>query len=165
MKLVRLALPAACFVGVLGSVLAFAPSASAQTSICTRLAPGDATCTFNGRPYRLHVPASYTGTRPVALVLDLHGFNQTYLQQVARSGFLQKSDEVGFVYAAPGTSAQGGIQNNWNSMGPCCGFSNRNDTAFLRNLTAQISTAGRIDANQIFVTGFSNGAAMSHTLA
>jgi polyhydroxybutyrate depolymerase len=172
MKLFRVA----CLVGILGSALGFAESAHAQQLVC-QTAPGGAgmlragdfsNCrlTIGGqqRTFDIHVPASYTGTRNVALVLDMHGFTQNKTQQAARSQFRGLSDQVGYVYVA----AQG-IGNAWSAMGPCCGTNNgttrANELAFLRGIVGAVQRNGRIDANQVFATGFSNGGSMAHTLA
>src|SRR5262245_61835420 len=162
MKLLRVA----CTVGIVASVLSFGGSAFAQQLVCAT-APGGAgmlragdftNCrlTIGGqqRTFDIHVPANYTGTRNVPLVLDLHGFTLTKANQAGRSGFRPLSDQRGYVYVA----AQG-IGNAWSAMGPCCGTNNAttraNELAFLRGIVGTIQRNGRIDANQVFATGFS----------
>jgi polyhydroxybutyrate depolymerase len=149
---------------VLGSVACeMAPVAPG----CSRLAPGDFTCSVGTRTYLLHVPASYTGQTPVPLVIDMHGFTSTAGAQRNISGWLAKSNREGFVAAWPQ-----GIGNSWNSQGQCCGTANGtttsppvNDVDFLKSVAAQIQLAGSIDPGRIFATGLSNGGAMSQTLA
>jgi len=166
MKLFRVA----CSAGVLAAALAIAGDASAQSAACNVLTAGtDTVCNFNGRPFRLRVPTSYRLAQSVPLVLDLHGLRGTLQQQSNRSGFVEKSDEVGFVYAAPmGLPAQGfgGLFGaGWNAQGNCCVLSNRPDEQYLRDLTLRLTNIGRVDPERRFVTGFSAGASMSHRLA
>jgi len=122
------------------------------------------TLQFGGqaRSYILHVPPSYTGKFPVPLVIDLHGFLSTAAQQASLSGFRQKSDEVGFLVAWPQ-----GLNRSWNAL-DCCGVSFLNgvdDVGFIRALVSEIANLGYIDPSRVYVTGLSNGGAMSHRLA
>ena len=127
---------------------------------CQNLAPGDFECMIGARTFLLHVPASYTGQTPVPLVLDFHGFTSTADAQRRISGWLQKSDQQGFVVAYPQ-----GQNNAHRTQGLCCGNPDPNDPQFHRAIVTQIRLAGRIDPGRIFATGLSNGGAVSHTLA
>ena len=114
------------------------------------------------RSYMLHVPSSFNGTKPVPLVIDMHGFTSTANAQSGVSGFLQESDAKGFIVAWPS-----GLNNSWNAFG-CCGNSlNRNvdDVGFIRAVVADIIAKGVIDESRVFATGLSNGGSMSHRLA
>jgi polyhydroxybutyrate depolymerase len=138
------------------------PAAASQSG----LVPGETTRTITiggrNRTFLLHVPPSYTGTSPVPLVLDLHGFTSNSGQQAGLSGFRRKSDEVGFIVAWPQ-----GVSNSWNAFG-CCGtadFFNIDDPAFLRAVVARISQLGNIDRRRVYITGLSNGGFMTHRMA
>ena len=170
MKLFRVV----CSVAVLGSALAFAGSAHAQQLVCAT-APGGAgmlragdftncrlTVGGQARTFDIHVPANYTGTAAVPLVIDMHGFNNNKQTQANGSGFRPLSDQRGYVYV----TAQG-LGNSWNAMGTCCGTqaTTANEVSFFRGIVAVISCNGRINANQVFATGFSNGGSMANTLA
>jgi len=164
----------ACSVAILGSALAFGGSAQAQQLVCAA-APGGAGMLRAGdftncrlavggqsRTFDIHVPASYTGTRAVPLVIDMHGFSNNKQQQAAGSGFRPLPDQRGSGYVA----AQG-LGNSWNAKGSCCGnhSGTANEIAFFRGIVAALARNGRIDASQVFATGFSNGGSMAHTLA
>lgn len=110
------------------------------------------------RSYVLHVPAIYTGTEPVPLVLDYHGFFSTGGQQSQLSGFLELSEQVGFVVAYPN-----GVDNAHNG-GFCC-IEGVDDVGYARALVAQLSLDGNFDLSRVYVTGLSNGGAMTHRLA
>jgi poly(3-hydroxybutyrate) depolymerase len=108
------------------------------------------------------VPPSYTGKFPVPLVIDIHGFLSNATQQAFVSGFRRKSNEAGFLVAWPQ-----GLNNSWNAL-DCCGASLRNgvdDVGFIRALVSEIANLGDIDPSRVYVTGLSNGGAMSHLLA
>jgi polyhydroxybutyrate depolymerase len=131
------------------------------------LAPGDYTETLDHdgvlREYLVHVPAGYSGTTPVPLVIDIHGFRSPATQEARISGWREKSDAVGFIVVAPK-----GLDLSWNAGSLCCGTSLANgvdDEGFLRALVAQMGQEACIDAKRVYATGLSNGGAMAHMLA
>lgn len=146
--------------------VAGAAPASAQACTSTCLASGDYTYTMTwaGQPrtYQVHVPASYTGQRPVALALDLHGHGLTSDNQRGQSGQLQQSDALGFIAVWPQ-----GIGNSWNGEG-CCTVAYQNnidDVGFLRAVIADIRRRAWIDPDKLYVTGWSNGGGMAQRMA
>ena len=135
-----------------------AAAASAQP-----FTPGETTRTLVSggltRSYLLHVPPSYTGAFAVPLVLDIHGLTATAEIQAGLSGFRAVSDTQGFVLVFPQ-----GVDNAWNG-GICCAANGPDDVSFLRELVAQLKLDGNIDASRVYVTGLSNGGAMTHRMA
>jgi polyhydroxybutyrate depolymerase len=125
--------------------------------------PGETTRTLVSggltRSYLLHVPPGYTGAQPVPLVVDIHGLTANAGIQAALSGFRALSDTFGFVVVYPE-----GVDNAWNA-GICCSSNGPDDVAFLRELVAQLKLDGNIDGNRVYVTGLSNGGAMTHRMA
>lgn len=154
------ALLAACGLGAAATPVAAAP--------CTQncLAPGDydLSMVWGGltRTYKVHVPASYTGSAPVALALDIHGHALTADNQRTNSGQLQQSDQRGFIAVWPQ-----GIGNSWNGNNCCTVAFNLNldDVGFLRAVIGQIRARANINADKIYATGWSNGGGMSQRLA
>lgn len=131
------------------------------------LSPGDVTMTLMHagveRQFLVHVPASYAGGKRVPLVLDIHGLGGTPEYQKSTSGWLEKSDEQGFLVAYPA-----GLDNSWNAGARCCGPSLANkvdDEGFLRALVAKVQSEACVNPKRIYATGLSNGGAMSHLLA
>jgi polyhydroxybutyrate depolymerase len=125
--------------------------------------PGDHTraLPFGGlvRTYRVHVPSSYDGSVPVPLVVDIHGFGSNASQQELISGMRAESDAHGFLVVYPQ-----GVNDAWNA-GICCGNTAIDDVGFMRALAAAISSEANIDSRRVYVTGLSNGGAMSQRLA
>jgi polyhydroxybutyrate depolymerase len=124
------------------------------------LTPGQRDCTTDGRDVNVFVPASYTGTTAVPLVVDMHGFTSSNTAQQGVSGWDDLAATEGFIVAYPQ-----GVSNSWNAQGQCCGSSTANDVQFIRNVVANVRSSANIDANRIYATGLSNGGSMTHTLA
>lgn len=146
--------------------LAFAPAAQAAPCSANCLAPGDYTIvTLSGglpRSYLVHVPASYSGDRPVPLLLDLHGFTSYAADERKYSGQLAQSDKRGFIAVWPE-----GIALSWNAYG-CCAAGNAvqvDDAGFLRSVIVALKGRANIDADRVFVTGISNGGGMAQRMA
>ncbi len=131
------------------------------------LDPGDYefTILFDGlhRSYQVHVPESYRGD-PVPLVLDFHVWTSNSNQQRSISGFLEKSEEKGFIVAWP----QGwGELPSWNAVS-CCGaamVANLDDVGLAVAIVDEIVSMTGIDRDHVYATGLSNGGALSHYLA
>lgn len=134
---------------------------------------------FDGaeRVYDVWVPASYDGSVPVPLVLDLHGYGSNKTAQRGVSGFQAQADLHNFLVAWP--QGRFGAPDNpegrnmpagpsWNAGGFCCGdaASTRvDDVGFLNAVARAIEEEASIDLRRVYVTGISNGGAMSHLMA
>lgn len=129
------------------------------------------------RVYDVWVPATYDGSVPVPLVLDLHGYGSNKTAQRGVSGFQAQADLHNFLVAWPqGTF---GLADNpegrnmpagpsWNGGGFCCGdaaATRVDDVGFLNAVAAAIEKEANIDVRRVYTTGISNGGAMSHLLA
>ncbi|NQV85548.1 MAG: hypothetical protein HQ492_00525 [Woeseiaceae bacterium] len=69
----------------------------------------------------------------------------------------------GFIVAWPM-----GIGNTWNAGGVCCGAAlsdNIDDVGFLRKMVDEVSRNHAVDITKIYVTGLSNGCAMTQRFA
>jgi len=110
------------------------------------------------RSYELHVPASYDGSAPVALVLNFHGLTQTGNAQRAQSHMDDKADQEGFIVAYPNA-----VDNAWNSGRD--DTNEEDDVGFTRAVIADLGARGCIDLRRVYATGMSNGGGMSHRLA
>jgi len=111
------------------------------------------------RTYRVHVPPGYDGSSPVPLVVDIHGLGSNAAQQEGISGMKGMSDAHGFLVAYPD-----GLDNAFNA-GTCCSATDQDDVAFIRTMVATVEGEAVIDASRVYVTGLSNGGAMTQRLA
>ena len=110
-----------------------------------------------------HLPAGYDGSRPVALVVTLHGYDDTGDQFAATTGWAAVADAGGFIVAFP----NGGL-----AVADACGWNNfvydgsaPDDVGFLLALIDELEMDYRIDPGRIFMNGFSNGAGMTNNFA
>jgi polyhydroxybutyrate depolymerase len=144
------------------------------------LGPGDhaGTLVHDGveRVYDLRVPAGYDGSTALPLVIDLHGYLSSKSGQRFFSGLDALADAGGFVitwpqgrYGADGDPEGINFPSgpSWNA-GFCCGQAAQDqpdDVGFLRTLVEAIARQVTIDRRRVYVTGLSNGGAMSQRLA
>jgi polyhydroxybutyrate depolymerase len=122
------------------------------------------TLTHDGelRTYAVMRPTGVADAVPAPLVVDLHGFTSNGAQQRAISGWVGLSSQEGFLVAWPE-----GLGNSWNAV-TCCGSAVANDVddvGFIRAMVAAIQAEVNVDAGRVYVTGLSNGGAMTHRLA
>jgi polyhydroxybutyrate depolymerase len=108
----------------------------------------------SNRSYLLHVPANYDAGKPWPVVLNFHGFGGNPEQQNAVSAFVPMSDQEGFILVTP----DGGI--GWRFIQSARDA----NTAFVRDVVANVSAELCVDTKRIFATGKSQGGFMSSWL-
>lgn len=119
-----------------------------------------------GRTYRLHFSASYEKTRPMPLVIALHGGGGTgaRMEKLTLGGFNTLADKEGFMVAYPD-----GIENHWNDGRATMRYrtirEKIDDVGFISALIDHLVKERQVDKNRVYVTGISNGAMMSFRLA
>lgn len=137
--------------------------------------PGDASdaIAFGGhkRLYRVHVPASYSPLKPVAVVFALHGGggNMDYQANDAYYGQVAQAEKDGYVVVFPNGFSRlpGGKLATWNA-GKCCGAARDkaiDDVGFVREIVRRLQTTLNVDASRIYANGMSNGGMMAYRLA
>lgn len=141
--------------------------------VYAELSPGlqsNLTFTHDGleRRYDLYVPEKSAEFDSVPLLLDIHGFSLSKLDQRDRSGFDNVADTHGFVVVYPQ-----GIMTSQNRLclnvipDFCTGNPSENvdDPAYLAALASSLAADDSIDPARVYVTGFSNGGIMAARLA
>lgn len=115
------------------------------------------------RSYRLYIPKSYTGTTPVPLLFNFHGYTSNAAQQEFYGSFKAIADTANFLVLLP---------EGLPLIGTNTGFNNfslpgvkPDDVLFTSDLIDSISAKYAIDRNRIYSTGMSNGGFMSYDLA
>lgn len=111
------------------------------------------------RSYLLHIPPGYDGTKPLPLVFDVHGYTSWASEQMMRSKWDKMADKEGFVLIDPE-----GVDKSWNA-GSCCGGNSQDDVKYFRDVVAKATAELCIDEKRVYVSGHSNGGAMTHRLA
>ena len=152
--------------GPAGDAFRAQPKAQAQG-----FAPGDYEFTLEHdgrmRSYLLHLPPAYDGSRPLPLVLALHGGGGNPHNMAHKTGFNALADREGFIVVYPaGTGRLRDALLTWNA-GHCCGYALRNnvdDVGFIRALLEELRRSLAVDPARVYVTGHSNGAMMAYRL-
>ncbi len=115
------------------------------------------------RSYLLYRPQSATREAPAPLVVVLHGGFGSGSQAEHSYGGDALADKRGFVVAYPD-----GIRRSWNAGSICCGRAAKekvDDVGFITALIHEVSKAENIDPRRVYLTGISNGAALSYRYA
>ncbi len=115
------------------------------------------------RDYILYIPANYTGTSSVPLVLNFHGLGSNANEQMWYGDFRSISDTAGFLIVHPQGTLFYGI-THWNVGGWTIG-STTDDVGFTDALLDSLATDYSIDSSRIYSTGMSNGGFMSFLLS
>lgn len=123
------------------------------------------------RTYLAFAP-SQAPPRKAPLVIALHGLGGSGDNILSQGRWREAAARHGFIVLAPDGTVENPAKpprfstnpRSWNS-GPAAGSSasdrNVDDSGFLRALIGVWVAAGRVDPDRVYVTGFSNGAAMS----
>lgn len=120
---------------------------------------------FNGknRTFNVHIPALYSPTEAVPLILALHGLGDSGPGFQA-TGFSLMADTANFIVVYPTAlfdQLLGG--NAWdNDLNP---FYDEDDVGFLNALIDSLSLDYNIDQDRVYATGYSMGGFMCHRLA
>lgn len=119
------------------------------------------------RTYLVHVPPSYSGTKPYPVVLVYHGGGSNARPMVRFCGLNEKADRAGFLAVYPNGTGRLEQALTWNA-GNCCGYAMLNrvdDVGFTRALLDDLAKVVKVDAKRVYATGMSNGAIMAYRLA
>ncbi len=118
------------------------------------------------RTYYLYVPKDFSVDEPVPVVMVFHGYGQEGSYMVPATGFDNLADANGFFVVYPNGTDPGG-ELSWNA-GECCGYAHQNgidESAFVRQILADLGSWAAVDPKRIYATGFSNGGILSYRLA
>jgi polyhydroxybutyrate depolymerase len=115
------------------------------------------------RDYILYIPANYSGSTAVPLILNFHGYGSNATEQMWYGDFRSISDTAGFLVVHPEGTLFNGI-THWNVGGWTIG-STVDDVGFTGALIDSLSSVYNIDAARVYATGMSNGGFMSFLLA
>jgi poly(3-hydroxybutyrate) depolymerase/glycerophosphoryl diester phosphodiesterase len=102
------------------------------------------------------VPPGYDGTTPLPLVLDLHGWSEPAVIQVVFSDLSAYGASHGFITLVPEISR---VVPRWDTR------LTGTDIAWIAALIDDTEQTTCVDQRRVYVTGMSNGAMMTSTLA
>ncbi|MCA9806074.1 MAG: hypothetical protein KC777_29100 [Cyanobacteria bacterium HKST-UBA02] len=110
------------------------------------------------RTARIYVPASYTPSRSMPLVLIFHGLNMSADSMVAITGFNGIASRNGFIVAYC-ESARGRWSDGMNNA------KGVDDIGYVKKLISQLSARLSIDRRRIYSLGLSNGGYFAQMVA
>ena len=138
-----------------------------STNCMDKLAPGDErTCMLGSRTYIVHAGTTMNPCKPVALVLDAHGFSETAIQQQGKEAFCSGSvcwNGLGSGFQAESDTPGGGFivvfpqgeNNAWSAS----------DADFMLDIVDEMKKLADIDPDKIYMTGISNGGSVTYQTA
>ena len=160
-------MPVFAFLWLLFSFLASESLPPQHSRFVVKTAQGDRECV-------LHAPPAYDQSKPIPLVIMLHGFGGTALSALRETGWSAKADQETFIIAypeatRPDNSRPPNFRKNpqaWNDGSGRFHAAERkiDDVEFIDALINQIGMKYKLDSQRIFITGFSNGASMTFRL-
>ncbi len=149
-----------------GGASSGAPNESPASCGIAALSAGDSSQTVQvgsvSRSFVLHIPKSFDGTKPVPLIVDLHGLGSSGMNELQSSPYPPLTDPEGVVIAFP-DGLKGPLGTAWN-LGPCC-VADVDDVDFIRALVAQVRSSACIDARRVYAVGVLTGGGMVYDLA
>lgn len=119
----------------------------------------------------IHIPTGYRTSKPVALVLNLHGSGSTAAAQERFSGMDATADRDTFIVAYPQALIPAGTGYDWNIPHvPLVGGAPvppgaANDVTFLTHLVRTLEGRYCIRTTEVYATGVSGGGRMASQLA
>jgi len=117
------------------------------------------------RKYSVFLPQNYQVGMQLPLVLNLHGFGSSGIQQTLYTTLSDVADTANFIIVIPegleGTTAWGQTNTHWNAYYG----TGVDDLGFLNLLIDKMYTDYDVDLSRVYSTGMSNGGFMSYRLA
>ncbi len=131
------------------------------TAVPSAQASSFTTHTYNGRTYKLFVPSGYSSGTAVPLVVMLHGCSQTPDNIASETELNTYAEAQTFIAVYPQqTSASNNLQC-WNWFETAHQSRGSGEPASIAGITNQVIGQYTVDTDQVYVAGFSAGAAMT----
>jgi polyhydroxybutyrate depolymerase len=127
------------------------PTAADRADATVSLSSGGAT-----RTYLRQLPTGYDASRPLPLVIDLHGFSETGAAQERTTGMGALGQRQGFITVSPNGL---GSPPYWDTQ------EGSRDTVFIGALLDQTAASLCVDRTRVYVAGMSNGAFFAASVA
>lgn len=155
----------AAWLAVCAGALAGVGSGCTALDTAQLVAPEVINGSHGGKSYRLYVPSGYRSGTPIPIVLMLHGCLQGAAQfaQTSRMDALAEAETFLALYPEQSTSAN--PVQCWLWYDPGHQERGRGEPAFFVSLIDKVRSSYSVDAQRIYMAGFSAGGAMGPVLA
>lgn len=151
-----------CLLIVLGAAPAVGAQACRPTA-ATGLIEGSLMVNGRERSYLAYLPTSYDGTQALPLLFVFHGFGSSPENIMGMADFNPLADEQGVIVVYPRGSER---PTQWyNGTSVLRRGDDDRDIRFFDALLEDISSRWCVDAQRVYVVGFSMGGGMAHRLA
>jgi polyhydroxybutyrate depolymerase len=136
------------------------PSAGCQAAATTPPGTGEITETMTSgtatRTYLRYIPPGVDLTKPLPIVIDIHGLGSNMVQQQAITQFEQLAATQHFIVLTPN-----GLNNRFNTNN----VTPNADVTFMSDMLDQVEGLACVDTARVYSTGYSDGGLMSSVLA
>lgn len=117
-------------------------------------------------PYLIHIPPQYKANKPIPLVIAFHGAGGNPKSVEEMTSLSQKADKEGFIVVYPGGT--GFLSSNkmvltWEISNKFQSPKDKN-VQYINSLILKLQSEFNINSKKIYVTGFSNGAALAYNV-
>ena len=122
--------------------------------------------TANGRRrYKLFIPSSYDGSKPLPLVVMLHGCTQDPDNVARGTRFNEVAEKSNVIIAYPEQPAAANGLKCWNWFDPAHQKRDQGEPALIAAMTRDVMSSMKVDSHRVYLAGLSAGAAMALTVA
>ena len=137
-----------------------------ETNVETGLSSQSMMYDNENREYLIYIPQDYNNNNsPMPILFAFHGFGGNNQYFISTADFRSLADQFNFIAVYPQGLVCGG-GTTWNTNPP--GGDNKcsqDDIGFFSALLSEISGNYNIDSSKVFLTGYSNGADFSYSMA
>ncbi|MEO8578349.1 MAG: PHB depolymerase family esterase [Gemmatimonadales bacterium] len=117
------------------------------------------------RRYKLYVPSRYDKSRPVPLMLVLHGCTQDPDDIARGTRFNSIAEEKGFLVAYPEQPQKANGLKCWNWFDATHQKRDQGEPALIAEITRRVISEYSVDARRVYIAGLSAGGAMALIVA
>jgi poly(hydroxyalkanoate) depolymerase family esterase len=148
----------------LGVLLAAAFLPGTASAATGSLSSGTYAGPNGSRDYELYVPSSYDPTKPMPLVVAMHGCTQTADGFQQLTGWDAEAEAKGFIVLYPQQDSSANYLSCWNFFQDADMHRSAGEPMSIAALTASVENTYAVDPHRIYASGLSAGGAMASVM-